>query len=473
MPTSTTGSEKTVENEAADTQDNVYQLDIEKVSSHINDQLNTDQQNPNSLERIHSGMDEASILEPPPIDALDDIPNGGYGWAVAVAGFFANFVMFGQASTWGILSQAFATSTLEGKATTLQLMSIGSLINVGLNVFSPVSVLLVRFGTKFNYALGSIFTCLALFLAGFSTEVWHLYLTQGLLFGFGASFLYMSIASVIPQWFTTRRATAMGISSAGTGLGGLTLSPLTNYLIQKYGIPWAYRILGFFSLGICIIGTILVKDRLPSSYNKKQSIKFPVYLSLLKSTDFNLWLTGSVVSLLGYLGPLFYLPKYAADIGLTTTDASNLLSILLALGAIARLGLGFVGDKIGRLNMFIIASFLAGIFSFVIWPFATSFGILVVFCVLWGSTSGMYYALAAPITASVVGMEKLSAGLSLAFIFSAIAAIGIPISAAIQQATPNNGYIGIQMFVGAVYVLGAFICLYLKIRLTGSLFAKY
>ncbi|KAG2221250.1 hypothetical protein INT45_012371 [Circinella minor] len=405
MPKSTTGSEKTVENEPADTQDNMYQLDIEKASSHINDHLNTDQQNPNSLERIHSGMDEASILEPPPIDALDDTPNGGYGWAVAVAGFFANFVMFGQASTWGILSQAFATSTLEGKATTLQLMSIGSLINVGLNVFSPVSVLLVRFGTRFNYALGSIFTCLALFLAGFSTEVWHLYLTQGLLFGFGASFLYMSIASVIPQWFTTRRATAMGISSAGTGLGGLTLSPLTNYLIQKYG-------------------TILVKDRLPSSYRKKQSIKSPIQLSLMKSTDFNLWLTGSVVSLLGYLGPLFYLPKYAADIGLTATDASNLLSILLALGAIGRLGLGFVGDKIGRLNMFIIASFLAGIFSFVIWPFATSFGTLVVFCVLWGSTSGMYYALAAPITASVVGMEKLSAGLSLAFIFSAIAAIG-------------------------------------------------
>ncbi|KAI9269206.1 major facilitator superfamily domain-containing protein [Phascolomyces articulosus] len=419
-------------------------------------------------------MDEASILEPPPIDALDDIPNGGYGWCVALAGFFANFVMFGQASTWGVLSQAYATSTLEGKASTLELMTIGSLINVGLNVFSPVSVLLARFGTRFTYAVGSFFTCLALMLAGFSTEVWHLYLTQGLLFGFGASFLYMSIASVIPQWFTTRRATAMGISSAGTGLGGLALSPLTNYLIEKYGIPWAYRILGFFSLGICIVGTILVKDRLPSSYRKKQPIKSPIQLSLFKMTDFNLWLLGSVVALFGYLAPIFYLPKYAADIGLSPTDGSNLLSILLAFGAMARLGLGFIADKIGRLNMFIIASAISGVFSFVIWPFATSYGVLVVFCILWGSTGGMYYALAAPITASVVGMEKLSAGLSIAFLMSAIAAMGTPISAAIQQATPNNGYLGIQMFDGAVYVLGAMICLYLKLRLTNwSLFAKY
>ena len=44
---------------------------------------------------------------------------------------------------------------------------------------------------------------------------------------------------------------------------------------------------------------------------------------------------------------------------------------------------------------------------------------------------------------------------------------------AIQQATPNNGYIGIQMFDGAVYVLGAFICLFLKFRVTGSLLSKY
>ena len=99
--------------------------------------------------------------------------------------------MFGIVTSYGIFSQAYATTTLQGKATTLELMTVGSVINVSLNVFSPLTVLLARLGTRFNYGLGGVFTSLGLFLASLSTEVWHLYLTQGLLFGFGCSFLYM------------------------------------------------------------------------------------------------------------------------------------------------------------------------------------------------------------------------------------------------------------------------------------------
>ena len=110
---------------------------------------------------------------------------------MAIAGFCANFFIFGISNVYGIFSQAFATSILEGKATTLELLAVGSVMNVSLNLFTPVSVMLAKFGTRFNYALGSILMCLGLMLASFTTEIWHLYLTQGVLFGFGCSFLYM------------------------------------------------------------------------------------------------------------------------------------------------------------------------------------------------------------------------------------------------------------------------------------------
>ena len=118
--------------------------------------------------------------------------------AVVLAGFFAYVTMFGVANIYGLFSQAYATSILEGKSTTLELMTIGSVLFVSLNVLSPISVLLVRFGTRFNYALGSVLACLGVILASFTTEVWHLYLTQGLLFGFGSSFLYMVNFTYIP-----------------------------------------------------------------------------------------------------------------------------------------------------------------------------------------------------------------------------------------------------------------------------------
>lgn len=91
----------------------------------------------------------------------------------------------------GVFSQAFATSILQGKASTIELMTVGSTANVCLNIFTPLSVLFVRYGTRFNYGLGSILMCAGIVLAGFSTEIWQLYLTFGVLFGLGASFVYM------------------------------------------------------------------------------------------------------------------------------------------------------------------------------------------------------------------------------------------------------------------------------------------
>ena len=99
--------------------------------------------------------------------------------------------MFGIASIWGLFSQAYATSVLEDKASTLALMTVGSVTNVCLNVLSPVSVLTARFGTRFNYALGSVLMALGVILTGFSYEIWHIYLSQGVLYGFGCAFVYM------------------------------------------------------------------------------------------------------------------------------------------------------------------------------------------------------------------------------------------------------------------------------------------
>ncbi|CDS06577.1 hypothetical protein LRAMOSA09105 [Lichtheimia ramosa] len=53
------------------------------------------------LRRVDSYMDAASIIEPPPSKMLDDIPDGGYGWVVAAAGFLSNFVVFGVSTIWG------------------------------------------------------------------------------------------------------------------------------------------------------------------------------------------------------------------------------------------------------------------------------------------------------------------------------------------------------------------------------------
>jgi hypothetical protein len=79
----------------------------------------------------------------------------------------------------GVFSNAFATGILEGKATTVELMGIGSTALACLNLMTPFNPMLARFGTRIITFGGSVLMSLGLILAGFSTQVWHLYLTQG------------------------------------------------------------------------------------------------------------------------------------------------------------------------------------------------------------------------------------------------------------------------------------------------------
>jgi MFS family permease len=79
----------------------------------------------------------------------------------------------------GVFSNEFATGPLKGKASTSELMGVGSTALACLNLMTPFNPMLARFGTRFIMFLGSILMSLGIILAGFSTEVWHLYLTQG------------------------------------------------------------------------------------------------------------------------------------------------------------------------------------------------------------------------------------------------------------------------------------------------------
>lgn len=208
-----------------------------------------------------------------------------------------------------MFADAFATTVLEGKSTTLGLMGIGALMEVTLNLFSPIGPMLSPLGPRLTLGFGAILMSLGIILSSFITEMWHLYFTMGLVFGIGTAMVYISIVSVIPQWFTTRRGTAMGICSAGSGIGCLALSPMVTSLVAKYGLPWAIRIIGIMAFCICTIAAFFIRTRLPPVTKNQQQKRLPIRFSMLKDVNFIILLTGLVIALTGFLIPLFYIPS--------------------------------------------------------------------------------------------------------------------------------------------------------------------
>lgn len=133
-----------------------------------------------------------------------------------------------------------------------------------------------------------------------------MYLTQGLLFGIGASCMYFVVMSITPQWFVKRRGLALGVVSAGTGMGGLVFPFIATPLNRILGPSWIYRILGFICICFNLTTCLTVRARVEPNSSKKLSEIFQ--LNVLKNTQFLLFMIGSNISLFGYFIPFFFVP---------------------------------------------------------------------------------------------------------------------------------------------------------------------
>jgi MFS family permease len=64
---------------------------------------------------------------------------------------------------------------------------------------------------------GLILTVTTLIASSFSTAVWHLILTQGVLYAIGGSLLYAPTVFYLDEWFIQKKGLAFGIMWAGVG----------------------------------------------------------------------------------------------------------------------------------------------------------------------------------------------------------------------------------------------------------------
>ena len=268
------------------------------------------------------------------------------------------------------------------------------------------------FGTRTTLLIGVGFETASFIGASFATQTWHLFLSQGVCFGWGMGFLFVGSVGIAAQWFTTHRSLANGISAAGSGLGGLMYSLAAQAMIKNIGLPWAFRILAVLAFVVNTICAMLIRDRNKQIGSSQLSFDYRLFRRL----EFLGLLAFGFLSMLGYVVLLFSLPNYARTIGLTAQQGSIVGAILNLGQALGRPPIGYFSDTVGRLNMASSMTFLVGLFSLVIWMFAKSFGVLVFFSFISGTVAGTYWATCAPVTTEVIGLVDLPSALSITWL---------------------------------------------------------
>ncbi|KAI8887308.1 MFS general substrate transporter, partial [Backusella circina FSU 941] len=411
---------------------------------------------------VGEDVEKTSTYEP---IKTEDPPNGGLqAWIVVFGGFCGNVGIWGVNYTWGVFLNYYNEYVFPGQMNSLSW--IGSICVALFFILGPINEWVTcKLGFFKMLVIGTILCPLALMLSSISNEIWHLYLTQGVLFGVGASFIFFPCMQGPQEWFTTRRGLAVGLSMCGSGVGGLLFSNVCQAAIDSLGYRWSLRIAGFVCFAFLLVSAILVKPPHNTGYRVQESfsVLFQKQKALIQSRQFQIMLIINTITTFGYLTPAFYLASYATSIGLDPWIGANLGAIMSAVNAISMLSIGWISDATGRINCLFICTFLSGIFTLTIWTTAKSAAAVWVYAVLYGFFGGGYIALTGASLPEVAGYDNISAANGMLY-FTSVAGylFGSPITAAfINKTTPPN-YTNAAVYCGVLMTVGGIFCWLLR-----------
>ncbi|ODQ57598.1 hypothetical protein WICANDRAFT_85726 [Wickerhamomyces anomalus NRRL Y-366-8] len=325
---------------------------------------------------------------------ISKLKNSSYGLRIIVAGFLANFMVFGIGFSFGVFQEYYTSSNGPlSNYSDSEVAMIGTLCSA-LTYLGGIfnKTLMFYLSPRKVMFIGSFFMGVGLISASFCTSMYQFILTQGLISGAGSSLIFMPPVVCAPMFFNKNRAIAMGVLFSGTGFGGFGIANLSSFLINKVGWKWCLRILGFIVLGSGVVSGMLVK--IPKQVNEQFQFNSKKILSISQLRSWKVWLqlSASLLQSAGYLIPLIYMSKYGRTLGFSDNQGAMFIGVNNAINAVFKIVLGFVADRIGRLNMIIICSVLSSITVFTLWM-VSSRDTFISFVVLYGVFSGAIISL--------------------------------------------------------------------------------
>jgi len=229
---------------------------------------------------------------------------------------------------------------------------------------SPLQAYLVdRFGPRLLISLGALMSGGGWVLSAYVGNVWALYLTYGVICGFGTGIIYVGIIGLMVRWFPDRRGLATGLAAAGYGFGAIFTSFPIDSMIKSSGYAHTLVVWGIIQ---GIIGIIAAQGlRIPPegwapagyspatastvqakrNYSPAEMLRSPIFWLLFVMMSM---MSTSGLMVVSNVGPFAneYKVAQALVLGMAALPLSLTLSRLT--NGLTRPFFGWVSDHIGR-----------------------------------------------------------------------------------------------------------------------------
>jgi len=244
---------------------------------------------------------------------------------------------------------------------------------------------------------GAVLTCLSFVLSSFSTHVWQLVVTQGVIPAIGCALMYSPTTLSLGEWFNnSNRAIAYGIVLSCKNIVGSTCPFLFRALIDRYDFRISLRVWTAITLFTSICGILLIPTH-PSniSTSVQRTRKIPWYF--LKHRTIYIYTVAIVLQSCGYGIPQTYLNTYAHEVTLLSqTSATLLLTLFNIPGILSSTFFGYLSDnkqfKLSATTVTAISAICSGLAAFLLWGLTSqgSMAMLVMFSLIFGFFAGGY-----------------------------------------------------------------------------------
>ena len=208
-----------------------------------------------------------------------------------------------------------------------------------------------------------------------ATSLWQLYVVYPLLMAYAAGTLSgVGASTLVVNWFSKTRATALGVSQIGASFGGMVMAPLTVSLFAAHGWRDVYLGFGIVILALApllawlIVGrpadrglhpdgvaapaaaTPAARATAPGSTHAPSSAR-----ASLRNT--NLWLISFITGVGFMLSSVVvtHLVAMATDAGVEPLRATRLLSIMATVAALGKIVFGRLADRAGERTAYAVS----------------------------------------------------------------------------------------------------------------------
>jgi MFS family permease len=274
-------------------------------------------------------------------------------WFIAGLAFIVLGFSRGLHSSFGVFNVALLETFGWSRGATAGIFSVVLSVDA---VLSPVvGHLLDRYGPKKVVVVGCLALVTGLVFSARVTELWQLYLYFGLFVAIGITFMGMvPHVFIISEWFSSNRATAIGLVYAGTGVGIMLLSPLSEWLISTSG--WARTLEAYAAFVVLALLPVVglfyqhgpYSEKLRRRSDRREDQNQWTARLALQSLQFWLLFFARICAACGTTVIVTHQVAHVVDVGYSKLLAASIFGLAGITSSFGRVVFGFIADRLTK-----------------------------------------------------------------------------------------------------------------------------